>query len=63
MEQEEIVIKKGKRLKQQKRIKLREYDIQQPDYCSSPGSTLVYHQDRITMIHEESCQSRLKTVA
>ena len=28
MEQEEIVIKKGKRLKQVKQIKLREYNIQ-----------------------------------
>ena len=27
------------------------------------GSTLVYHQDRLTMIHEESCQSRVKNVA
>ena len=62
MEQEEIVIKKGKKLKQQKLIKLRDYDIQQPDYCLTPGATLVYHQDRITMIHEESCQSRIKTI-
>jgi hypothetical protein len=43
MEQEEIVIKKGKKLKQQKLIKLRDYDIQQPDYCVTPGATLVYH--------------------
>lgn len=62
MEQEEIVIKKGKKLKQVKQIKLREYNIQQPDYALTPQSTLVYHQERITMIHEESCQSRVKTI-
>ena len=55
MEQEEIVIKKGKKVKQTKQIKLREYNIVQPDYATSPGAQLVYHQERITMIHEESC--------
>ena len=63
MEQEEIVIKKGKKLKQVKQIKLRDYNIQQPDYAlPPPQSTLVYHQERVTMIHEESCQSRVKTI-
>ena len=53
MEQEEIVIKKGKKVKQTKQIKLREYNIVQPDYATT--GTLVYHQDRIAVIHEESC--------
>jgi len=43
MEQEQIIIKKGKKLKQQKLIKLRDYDIKQPDYCLTPGGVLVYH--------------------
>lgn len=38
MEQEEIVIKKGKKLKQMKQIKLREYSIQQPDYALTAGA-------------------------
>ena len=63
MEQEEIVIKKGKKVKQTKQIKLREYNIQQPDYAQTPGAVLIYHQDRLTQIHEESCQAKVKTVA
>ena len=55
MEQEEIVIKKGKKVKQTKQIKLREYSILQPDYALTPGAVLVYHQDRLTQIHEQSC--------
>ena len=62
MEQEEIVIKKGKKVKQTKQIKLREYNIVQPDYANTPGAQLIYHQDRIVMIHEESCQAKTKTI-
>ena len=49
--------------KQMKQIKLREYNIVQPDYAKTPGATLVYHQDRLTQIHEESCKSYVKTIA
>ena len=62
MEQEEIVIKKGKKIKQTKQIKLRDYTIVQPDYATTPGAVLIYHQERQTMIHEESCQAKTKTI-
>ena len=62
MEKEEIVIKKGKKVTQTKQIKLREYSILQPDYALTPGAVLIYHQDRLTQIHEESCQAKVKTV-
>ena len=51
MIEEEIIYSKGKQRIKQKIIKLRDYDIQQPDYAQ--GGILVYHIDRITKLHED----------
>lgn len=49
--EEEIIYSKGKQRIKQKIVKLRDYDIQQQDYAHS--GVLVYHIDRVTMLHED----------
>ena len=49
--EEETYYSKGKQKVKTKVVRLRDYDIKQPDYATN--GTLIYHVDRLTMLHSD----------